>query len=1197
MLNEIKVKTNFKMHNNKIKTLVSMGRLINMRNLFYMLTGLLLFGSSGPMYAQSKSPVKSEKPNIIFILTDDQRWDALGYAGNDVIHTPEMDKLASTGTYFSNAMVTTPICAASRASLFTGLQERTHRFDFQTGNVKDKYMNQAYPKLLKDAGYYTGFFGKFGVKYDHLDKLFNVYDEYDRAIKPDKRSYFYKTIGKDTVHLTRYTGYQGLNFIENAPEDKPFCLQLCFSAPHAADGAEEQYFWQKETDYLFQDVEMAPAKLSDDKYFNALPQEVREGFNRLRWTWRYDTPEKYQHSVKGYYRMIAGIDLEIGKIRELLDKKGIADNTVIVLMGDNGYFMGERQLAGKWLMYDNSLRVPLVILDPRAEKHLDTDVMALNIDVPATILDLAGVEAPKSWHGKSLTPIVWGKQKTLGRDTVLVEHLWDFEHIPPSEAVRTDTWKYMRYVNDKSIEELYNLEKDPMEVKDLSKNKKYQKTKEELRLKLDELTEKFSDELSQGPHGLNIEFIRDPQGVEIIDDTPEFAWIVPATAIAQKGYQLLVSSTLEKSNNNIGDLWNTGHLGSNRSINITYNGKPLEVGKSYYWKVRIWDVDNRTSRYSAPQKFKIGEKDQWFSTGNKFQMEKIKPTNSQIHNQVLSLDFGKAAFASLQINYKAQKEETLTVRLGETLKDGRIDLNPGGTIRSAEVQLNVNPSQSNYQIELVPDERNTKSIAVTMPDSFPIILPFRYAEIEGAGNPAGVEAEQLAFFNYFDESSSAFKSSNTLLNQVWDLCKYSIKATTFAGFYVDGDRERIPYEADAYLNQLSHYAVDNEYSIARKTIEYFMIKPTWPTEWQLHVALLFYQDYMYTGNTELIEKYYDQLKHKTLIALEEENGLITTASPRHNGRLMQQLGFSDTTKRLKDIVDWPQKGGFGGVMGETDDFEFKPFNTVINSFYYKNMKIMELFANLLNKPGDALDFELRAARTKKAINTLLWDEDGGRYVDGIGSKHASLHANMMPLAFGVVPETRKQSVGEHVKSRGMACSVYGSQFLMEALYEAGEDKYALDLMTATHDRSWYNMIKVGSTITMEAWDMKYKPNADWNHAWGAAPANIIPRGLWGIQPLKPGFGHFRIRPQLANLSHAEIKVPTIGGEINATYRKMGALQQLYTFSLPGNMSAELVLDDIANKDVMVNGEKVNTGAGFIFLKPGVQEVMIRINTF
>jgi alpha-L-rhamnosidase len=145
-----------------------------------------------------------------------------------------------------------------------------------------------------------------------------------------------------------------------------------------------------------------------------------------------------------------------------------------------------------------------------------------------------------------------------------------------------------------------------------------------------------------------------------------------------------------------------------------------------------------------------------------------------------------------------------------------------------------------------------------------------------------------------------------------------------------------------------------------------------------------------------------------------------------------------------------------------------------------------------------LDFNFRAARVKKSFNEKLYNIEKGYYTDGIGTDHGSVHANMFPLAFGMVPEAYMPDVVKHLKSRGMACSVYGAQYLMEAVYNAGEADYGLELMTATHDRSWYNMIRVGSTITMEAWDMKYKPNSDWNHAWGAAPANIIPRHLWGF---------------------------------------------------------------------------------------------------
>jgi len=445
----------------------------------YVLGGVLMIGTATSVTGQSGS---LKRPNIIFVLTDDQRADALGYAGNKIIQTPEMDRLAREGVYFKNAFVTTPISAASRASILTGLYERTHGYTFGQGDLKKPYMDIAYPVLLKNNGYYTGLFGKLGVNYKDAKSLFDKADIYDRNEKyKDRRGYFYKTIGKDTVHLTRFTGYEGQEFIRNAPKDKPFCLTLCFSAPHAHDPAPDQYFWQDKSNSRYAGITIPPPVMADDKYFNALPREVREGYNRTRWYWRYDTPEKYQHSMKGYYRMISEIDDEIGEIRKLLGEMGIADNTVIIFMGDNGYFTGERQLAGKWLMYDLSLKVPMIIYDPRVKKHQDVSDMVLNIDVPKTILDLAGVPAPEPYQGLSLVPYINRKKPEKVREAILFEHLWNIPQIPSSEGIRTEEWKYFRYRFIKAPEELYNLKNDPMEKINLAQDPKYRNVLDKLR--------------------------------------------------------------------------------------------------------------------------------------------------------------------------------------------------------------------------------------------------------------------------------------------------------------------------------------------------------------------------------------------------------------------------------------------------------------------------------------------------------------------------------------------------------------------------------------------------------------------------------------------------------------------------------------------------------------------------------------------
>ena len=879
----------------------------NIKNLFSRYF-LFLFFLITLACTSSLAFATTKKPNIIFILTDDQRWDALRYAGNKIIQTPEMDKLARKGTFFKNSMVTTPICCASRASLFTGLYERTHRYTFQTGPIQDEYMQQSYPKLLKDSGYHTGFFGKFGVNYNNDEQLFDVFESYDRNNRyPDRRGYYYKELDGKVVHLTRYTGEKALNFIDQAPLDQPFCLSLSFSAPHAHDSAEEQYFWQEQTDHLYQDMTIPGPKLADDAYFNELPLMVREGFNRTRWRWRYDTPEKYQHSVKGYYRMIRGIDLEIAKIRNKLKEKRLDENTVIIFMGDNGYFLGERQLAGKWLMYDNSIRVPLIIYDPRIDKHQDVEEMALNVDIPSTILDLAGIEIPESYHGKSLVPIVAGEEESLQRDAVLIEHLWEFVNIPPSEGVRTAQWKYFRYVNDKSIEALYNLIDDPQETKNLAQDSQYRETLEVLRSRCEDLIQEHTGSDAGVPEGMMVEFIREPDQVKIADSLPEYSWIVPKEAVLQKAYQILVSSSLEKSHNNIGDVWDSTQVRSNQSTNVEHDGNPLQPETTYYWKARIWDKDNRLTDYSPVQTFRTGQFDKTVSTKNSFQIEYISPAAfKKTSEDSYFIDFGKDAFGTLELVYKTNKQETLTIRLGEKLKENKIDQKPGGTIRVQEIKLKVNPEKTHYVLELPPDKRNTNRIAVALPESFGVVTPFRYCEIENAKqNLSASNVRQKAFFHYFKDDQSYFTSSDSILNQVWDLCKYSMKATSFTGLYIDGDRERIPYEADAYINQLSHYCVDREYAMARQIIEYFMDHSTWPTEWLLHTALLVYQDYYFTGDIELVQTYYERLKQKTLMDLSREDGLISSKSEKVTDAYMKNLGFPEGSRPLEDIVDWP----------------------------------------------------------------------------------------------------------------------------------------------------------------------------------------------------------------------------------------------------------------------------------------------------
>ncbi len=669
------------------------------------------------------------------------------------------------------------------------------------------------------------------------------------------------------------------------------------------------------------------------------------------------------------------------------------------------------------------------------------------------------------------------------------------------------------------------------------------------------------------PTGLMTEFIRHPENVRILDNKPEFTWIIPDEAIEQTAYQIEVASSLDKINNNDADIWESGKIPGNRSTEVEFNGTDLKENADYYWRVRIWNNLDKPTAYSSIQHFRTGSIKGYATTPNKFRTALNRPVKrvkkSEGH---YFFDFGKAGFGTLELTLKPTHTDTLIIHLGEKLTaDHQIDRNPPGSVRYQKTELIIKPQKTSYQLNLSPNIRNTAPGAVQLPDSLGVVMPFRYCEIENS--PVELDDNhvfQKLYFYTFDDKASYFNSSDTILNQIWELCKYSIKATSFGGLYIDGDRERIPYEGDAYINQLGHYCTDREYSLARLTNEYFMHHPTWPTEWILHTVPMFYKDYLYTGNLESIAHYYDLLKMKTLCFLAREDGLISVNSEKLNAETMRKLGFSNPEARLRDLVDWPPGQKDTGWQlatpeGERDGYDMVDVNTVVNSFYYWNLEIMAEIAGLLDKKRDVEFFRELALKVKKSINETLIDHKRGVYMDGEGSLHASLHANMLPLAVGLVPDHYRDSVITFIKSRGMACSVYGAQFLLEGLYIAGEAEYAKSLLTATHDRSWWNMIKSGSTITMEAWDMKYKPNSDWNHAWGAVPANIIPRYLWGIRPTKPGFAEVKIQPQPGDLTFSEIKFPTIRGSIEAEFKLNSKNNQEFKIRIPANMKANLVL--------------------------------------
>lgn len=527
----------------------------------------------------------------------------------------------------------------------------------------------------------------------------------------------------------------------------------------------------------------------------------------------------------------------------------------------------------------------------------------------------------------------------------------------------------------------------------------------------------------------------------------------------------------------------------------------------------------------------------------------------RIDSNVVLVDFGRVAFGNIQLIPPAKTDHSLTVHFGEDLKDGRVNRQPPGTVRYAVAQTRLNGAAS---IIVAPpaDARNTSTgnattpPAVLTPPEWGVVLPFRWVEIEGW--PGELRPQYIvrksAFAASWDDNAAAFESSDEMLNRIWELCRYSIKATTFAGVYVDGDRERIPYEADAYLNQLSHYYTDSDIKMARDTFDWLMKHPTWPTEWAFHMIFMAHADYRHTGDTKWLSSRYESLKPKLLLERAREDGLLVS---------------NDKQVKKDDIVDWPKT--------ERDGYVFKPVNTVVNAFHIRSLQMMAEIAGALGKGSEAAKYEAMAAKAHAAFQKNLFIPEKGAYRDGEGTDHTSQHASLFPLAFGLVPDEHAAAVAGFVGKRGMACSVYAAQYLMESLFTYGQEKRALELITAPTDRSWRHMVESGATISWEAWDHKYKPNQDWNHAWGAAPGNLLPRYVLGVEALSPGWKQARIRPHPGTLAHAKGKIPTPRGPVTVGWKNGTSFQM--NLSLPEGMSARLELPAPRDsKQVVINGK-------------------------
>jgi len=440
------------------------------------------------------------KPNIVFFFTDDQTTNTLGCYGNKRVQTPNIDKLADQGTRFNNAFVSQSICWASRMTILTGLTGRSFIDLKKLSVAKTDAVKTLYSDILKQNGYRTGYIGKWHAKMPKGWKREEHFDE----VKVISRNPFYKKQPDGSYrHETELIIDRGIDFINDQPKGKPFALNLWFNACHAEDNDRRpgigHYPWPKSVDGMYEDITFQAPRLNHPEIFKNHPEFLQTGINRIRYYWRWNTSQKYQTNMRSYYRMVSGIDNAIGRFMKALEKAGLADNTIIVYSADNGYYMGNRGFAGKWSHYEESLRVPLIIMDPRVEAKQKGKVLeapVLNLDFPSTFLDWAGVKIPERYQGRSLKELVTKGSTENWRTETFHEFFSGRGQNPAFEGMRNANFKYARYMDHGNYEFLHDLKKDPDELVNLVNDPKYKETLEKMRRRTDGRVKELGGSLS-----------------------------------------------------------------------------------------------------------------------------------------------------------------------------------------------------------------------------------------------------------------------------------------------------------------------------------------------------------------------------------------------------------------------------------------------------------------------------------------------------------------------------------------------------------------------------------------------------------------------------------------------------------------------------------------------------------------------------
>jgi len=423
-------------------------------------------------FAASGQSAENTRPNILFMFTDDQPQNCLGVMGNDAIHTPNLDKLARRGTLFNNAFVTTAICCSNRACILTGQTMDRHGIvDFKTP-LSAEALSQTYPALLRQAGYRTGFMGKYAIGNPSTNskELSLPADQFDSWYGFPQSIDFLQTIDGEPRYLTEVMTEKAVAFLRSNPAEQPFCLTIAFKEPHGPFN----YFDPAAPD-PYENVELPASATFNLDAFESQPEFIKTSLNADNSRKFLNDPELYQKELRTFYRTVTRADSAVGEIVDELKRLKLDHNTIVIFSSDHGSLLGDHGLTGKWLMYENSIRIPLIIYDPRNHSENATqprDQMALSIDLAPTMLSFAGIAPPASMQGRDLTPILQQTDAPWRKD-FYYRHVYTPDSprspIAVTEGIRTKHLKYIRYPETEPVyEQLFDLANDPHELTNLA---------------------------------------------------------------------------------------------------------------------------------------------------------------------------------------------------------------------------------------------------------------------------------------------------------------------------------------------------------------------------------------------------------------------------------------------------------------------------------------------------------------------------------------------------------------------------------------------------------------------------------------------------------------------------------------------------------------------------------------------------------